>query len=159
LKGIHSSENMAGITFKTLNKFGILRKLFAITADNAPNNGTLVEHLHRQLLKQFDNKVDLDFGNSQLIMQFRGKQHRIQCIAHVLNLIVHRILDNLKTGTAKEAKDFDESNVQALSPLNGVVKIRLLVLWICKSTQRQQVWDSFTAKTIQFDVDTRWNST
>jgi hypothetical protein len=51
--------------------------LLAITADNALNNNTLVEHLYNQLLQQFDDKVDLKFGNAQPIMQFRGKKHCI----------------------------------------------------------------------------------
>jgi hypothetical protein len=54
---------MARVTFEMLDDLGILQKLLAITADNALNNNTLVEHLHHQLLKQFDNKVDLEFGN------------------------------------------------------------------------------------------------
>ena len=88
LKGVHSSGNMAGITFRSLNQLGVLKKLLAITADNASNNNTLVEHLHRQLLTLFDNEVDFEFGNIQPIMRFQGKHHRIRCIAHVLNLIV-----------------------------------------------------------------------
>jgi len=88
-------------------------------------------------------------------MRFRGKQHRIRCIAHVLNLIVGQILSALRTGTAKEARDFDKTKVKSMGPLNGVVKIRLLVLWICKSTQRQKFWNNMTAKTIQFNVDTQ----
>jgi hypothetical protein len=150
---------MAGITFETLDRLDFLQKLLAITADNASNNDTLVEHLHHRLLEQFDDEVDLEYGNARPIMQFRGKKHRIRCIAHVLNLIVHQILANLKTGTAKEAKDFEETSVRTTSPLNGVMKIRLLVLWMWKSDQRLQFWDSLTAKKIQFDVDTRWNST
>jgi hypothetical protein len=55
---------MAGITFKTLNRLDVLQKLLAITADNALNNNTLVEHLHHQLLKQFDNEVDLEYSNA-----------------------------------------------------------------------------------------------
>ena len=85
---MHSGENMAGITFGSLDQLGVLQKLLAITADNASNNDTLVEHLHRRLLTLFDDEVDLDIGNVQPIMRFRGKQHRIRCIAHVLNLIV-----------------------------------------------------------------------
>jgi hypothetical protein len=63
-------------------------------------------------------------------MQFCSKKHRIRCIAHVLNLIVHQILASLKTGTAKEAKDFKETSVQTTSLLNSVIKIQLLVLWM-----------------------------
>ena len=128
LKGVHSGENIAGITLGTLDRLDVLQKLLAITADNASNNDTLVEHLHHQLLQQFDDEVDLEYGNARPIMRFRGKKHCIQCIAHVLNLIVHQILASLKTGTVKEAKDFEETGVHPTGLLNGVMKIRLLVL-------------------------------
>jgi hypothetical protein len=64
-------------------------------------------------------------------MQFRGKQSYIRCIAYVLNRIVQKILKDLKTRTAKEAKKLKDINIIGL--LNSVVKIRLLVLWICKT--------------------------
>jgi hypothetical protein len=35
LKGVHSGENMAGITFGSLDQLGVLQKLLNITADNA----------------------------------------------------------------------------------------------------------------------------
>ena len=105
-----------------LKELEALYKLLALTADNATNNDTLVEHLHCQLLTLFDNEVDLEMGNTQTVMRFRGKEHRIRCIAHVLNLIVYKILDDLKTGTAKEAKDLNENSIKS-SLLNRVVKI------------------------------------
>jgi hAT family protein len=70
-----------------------------------------------------------------------------------------QILSSLKTGTAREARDFDDLTVKPTGPLNGVVKVCLLVLWICKTTPCQEFWDSMTAKIIQFDVDTQWNLT
>jgi hypothetical protein len=47
LKGVHSGENIAGITFAALDRLRVLQKLLAITADNALNNNTLVKHLYR----------------------------------------------------------------------------------------------------------------
>ena len=102
LHGVHSGENMAAVTFSLLEDLVIELKLLAITSDNAPNNDTLVEHLHQKLLKQFDNKVDPNFGNTRPIMRFCGKQSCIRCIVHVLNRIVQKILAELKTGTARE---------------------------------------------------------
>jgi hypothetical protein len=77
LKGVHSGENMARITFGTLDRLDVLQKLLAITADNASNNDTLVEHLHHQLLQQFDDEVDLEYSNARPIMRFRSKKHYI----------------------------------------------------------------------------------
>jgi hypothetical protein len=77
LKGVHFSKNIARITFKSLERLWVLRKLLTLTADNALNNNTLVEHLHRWLLTQFNDKVDLELSNIKLVMWFQGKQHRI----------------------------------------------------------------------------------
>ena len=121
---------MAAVTFSMLEDLVIEPKLLAITCDNAPNNDTLVEHLHQKLLKQFDDEVDPDFSNTQPIMRFCSKQSCIRCIAHVLNHIVQKILAKLKTGTAKEAKD--SIDTPAIASANAVVKVQLLILWICK---------------------------
>src|SRR5271170_4359957 len=122
---------MAAVTYQALKDLNVLCKLLAITADNASNNDTLVEHLHCQLLQQFDER-DPDFNDdSRPTMQFRGKQSYIRCIAYVLNRIVQKILKDLKTRTAKEAKELKDIDI--IGPLNSVVKIRLLVLWICKT--------------------------
>ena len=70
LKGVHSSENIAGITFESLEGLRVSRKLLALTADNALNNDTLVKHLHCRLLTQFNDEVDLELGNIKLVIQF-----------------------------------------------------------------------------------------
>jgi hypothetical protein len=168
LKGIHSGENIAAVTWEMLRDLTIKHKLLAITGDNASNNDTLVEHLHRMLLEEFDDTIDQDLGNLKPIMRFRSKQSHIRCLAHVINQIVHKILDDLKTGTAKEAQDRvelatmnpeHELDDNEISAANAVVKIRLLVLWISKTPQRCEHWAKLTVKNIQFDVDIWWNST
>ncbi|KAI9041056.1 zinc finger protein [Aspergillus affinis] len=46
-------------------------------------------------------------------------------------------------------------------PTSPIAKLRLLVLWIAQSPQRIQRWDNRPrcTKAINYDVDTRWNST
>jgi hypothetical protein len=97
--------------------------------------------LHQTLREEFDDEVDLDFGNLKPIMQFRGKQGRL---AHVLNRIVKKILSDLNTGTAKEARERVEAAARdpqmkiqdiEIRSANSVVKIRLLILWIGKTPQ------------------------
>ena len=90
-------------------------------------------------------------------MQFCGKQSYIRCIAHVLNRIVQKILKDLKTRTAKEAKELKDVDIIGL--LNGVVKIRLLVLWICKTPQRRQQQEKLITKHVYYNIDTWWNAT
>jgi|HubBroStandDraft_4_1064222.scaffolds.fasta_scaffold388694_3 hypothetical protein len=42
-----------------------------------------------------------------------------------------------------------------------IATLRVIVLWISRSTQRIQEWDNRenTTKAIQYDIDNRWNST
>ena len=89
---------------RVLQDLKLERKLLAITSDSASNNRTLVKHLHHQLLKTYNDKVDTIFkSNLQPLMQFQGLQNHIRCIAHALNRIAKDILSALKTGTLQEA--------------------------------------------------------
>ena len=98
--GIHSGENLASIVSELLRELGLRQKLLAITADNASNNGTLVDHLHKELLCEFDDYLDPDLeisgGSPKPLMRFRGQKHYIRCSAHTLNLIVKDLLNYLK---------------------------------------------------------------
>ena len=53
-----------------LQDLNLKHKLLAVTSDSAGNNGTLVEHLHKRLLKEFDNKHNNELGNLKPLMRF-----------------------------------------------------------------------------------------
>ncbi|PVH68833.1 hypothetical protein DL98DRAFT_440305, partial [Cadophora sp. DSE1049] len=55
VKGEYTRERLAEITIKLLEELKLKHKLFAITGDNASNNGTLYYHLFQYLREEYDN--------------------------------------------------------------------------------------------------------
>lgn len=166
IDGLHSGENLSTIVKSVLETFQIEHKLLTITGDNAGNNLTLCDYLHADLSKDFDDE-DSPFRMKPL-MRFRGRDSFIGCLAHILNLICKDILVFLKAGSLRDAhvildempSQKDHSAEKALSTKGAIVKIRLLALWIGHSPQRRQAWkDISPCKQINYDIDTRWNST
>jgi len=166
IDGVHSGENLSAIVRSVLETFGIKHKFLTITGDNAGNNLTLCDYLHADLSKDFDDE-DSPFRMKPL-MRFRGRDSFIGCLAHVLNLICKDILVSLKAGSVRDAhvilddmpSQKGQSAEKTLSTKSAIVKIRLLALWISHSPQRKQAWkDISPLKQINYDIDTRWNST
>jgi len=166
VQGSHTGEALAIIVKKLLTELKLKQKLFTITGDNAGNNGTLCEVLFNSLVGQFDDKSD-PFSTKDR-MRFHGKDSWIRCFAHVIALICGDVLTDLKAGTTKAAKklldDWEKeySNINFEIPMDksrsSIAKVRLLNLWILRSSQREQDWSSMP-KTINrrpiYDVDTR----
>jgi hypothetical protein len=163
IQGSHSGENLAATVFKTLKRLGLLQKLLTITSDNASNNDTLCRHLHSILSRLFDDHLE-EHPIRNGTMRFKGEESRIQCFAHILNLMVKDILKFLGSSTHKDATAFLDRVAKAkwkkitLPRAASVIAIlRILVLWIARSPQRIQEWDNHenTSKAINYDVDTR----
>ena len=168
IHGPHTGEVLAKAVEKTLEELKIKHKLFAITGDNAGNNGTLCQALYDNLKRQYDDGFS-PIGRSR--MRFHGKQSWVRCLAHVIALIVKDVLYDVKAGSAKEAKKILDSwdahyqrNDYVIPDDGGrsaIAKVRLLNLWILRNTGREQDWKSMpktkTRRPI-YDVDTRWNS-
>ncbi|KAH8688693.1 hypothetical protein BGW36DRAFT_433992 [Talaromyces proteolyticus] len=86
----------------------------------------------------------------------------------MINLIVKDILPALKSGNTEEATSscdtLDEGKRHLCDTLEPLGKLRILALWIHRSPQRRQTWNSsckrmnLSDKFIDYDVDTRWNS-
>lgn len=134
---------MATVICTMLQELKLESKLIAIIADNADNNKTLVDHLHIQLLKSYDDEPDVSgLRNLKPLMRFQGQKSYIRCLVHILNLIVKDILLQLKLGTMKSAKqvltDMELNHTKTFSLIGPIVKIQYLALWISQSTQRQQ---------------------
>lgn len=106
-----------------LEDLKVKHKLLAVTSDSASNNGTLVNHLYTQLLNEFNDKLDEDFGNLKPLMQFQGRKSYIRCLAHALNLIVKDILANLKSKTmeATKAGEVDAKKASPIAKLQHIV--------------------------------------
>lgn len=158
IKGYHGGENMAGMVQAVLEELGLERKLLAITADNASANGVLVESLYDNLKDRIP-KQDLCF---------EGRGSYMRCIAHVMYLIASKILATLRAGSFQEADSICDrmtSNSQQVEPLSALSRLRVMVLWSHRTPQRQEQWEfvcqsnRLNDRFIEYDVDTRWNST
>lgn len=169
VQGSHTGENLAIIVERLLTELKLKQKLFTITGDNAGNNGTLCKALFKSLAKHFDDKYTKFSIKPR--MRFHGEASWIRCFAHVIALICGDVLKDLKAGTANVAKEMldnwekEYSNVNFDIPIDdsrsSIAKVRLLNLWILRSTPREQDWADMP-KTINrrpiYDVDTRWNA-
>jgi hypothetical protein len=51
-------ENLSYIVFNTLKRIKILKKLIAITGDNATNNDTLSRHLYKKMSCIYNEHLD-----------------------------------------------------------------------------------------------------
>jgi hypothetical protein len=153
--GVHSGDNMADMVYCVLKELELTKKLITVTADNAGNNGTFVESLGLKLKDEIDGP------------RFQGRESFINCLAHVLNLIVKDILKALKCGDTKAAdKACDQiHDGKPIGLHSAMSRLRILSLWILRTPQRREGWKSLCSihglknKYIEYDVDNRWNST
>src|SRR5579871_4152651 len=164
LKGSHTGENLARETLAVLKLFNIEHKLVAITGDNASNNPTLCRQLYKLLSKDFTSKTTTTPYDSRKLMQFKGEQSFVRCLAHILNLIAKAILKALNAGSHKDAKkliyEMAEKRIETFTntPRSAIARLRLTVLWILASEQRMLKFYEYSKVGLDYDVDTRWNA-
>ncbi|KAJ5082681.1 hypothetical protein N7532_011724 [Penicillium argentinense] len=157
LHGPHSGENLATAIETLLIELNLEHKLLSITGDNARNNERMVLQLFEKLQQSGANTL------------FCGLGSYVRCLAHIINLIVKDILSALKSGNTEEATsicdNLDRGEHHSFHTLEPLAKLRILAIWIHRSPQRRQAWKNnckrmnLPEKFIQYDVDTRWNST
>jgi hypothetical protein len=164
IEGSHSGENLARIVARVLERFHISDKVITITADNASNNDTLHRYLYQKLSQRYDGYLSETIIREGTMKLTHNSQ--IRCFAHILNLDMKTILRSLRASSHKEACDLLDDVAKRSwktvnAPTSPIAKLRLLVLWIARSPQRIQKWDNRPGctKAINYDVDTRWNST
>jgi hypothetical protein len=74
VKSLHTAIALEATLFDCLKKWGIDKKFFSITLDNASANDNMQDHLKRHLRMQ---------GN----LMGSGEFFHIRCSTHILNLI------------------------------------------------------------------------
>jgi len=95
IEGAKTGENMGGMVFDLLKELNINTKLLSITADNASNNKTLMDAVENslELQDQFSNP-----DKQTSAPRFQGRASFVRCLAHILNIIVKKLLETLKSG-------------------------------------------------------------
>ena len=76
-----------------------------IIINNAENNDILCHILHVLLKHKFDDHLKEFFSHEDL-MQFKSEDSQIQCLDHIINLIVSVILEILDSSTYKQATEY-----------------------------------------------------
>jgi len=133
LKPPHSGSQLALKVMELLREWGIDRKVFSLTLDNASANDNMQNYL----------KEHLGLSNSLLL---KGEFFHIRCCAHILNLIVQ---DGLKLASdalqkirqsVNYVRASESRTIQFLNCINNVEGID-------------------TSIGLRTDTPTRWNST
>ncbi|CAP78987.1 Pc03g00250 [Penicillium rubens Wisconsin 54-1255] len=139
-------------------------RLDALDTDNASNNDTLHRYLYQKLSQRYDGYLAETIIREGTMKFTHNSQ--VRCFAHILNLVMKTTLRSLHASSHKEACDLLDDVAKRSwktvnAPTSPIAKLRLLVLWIARSPQRIQKWDNRPGctKAINYDVDTRWNST
>ncbi|KAK9427533.1 hypothetical protein V1505DRAFT_358692 [Lipomyces doorenjongii] len=126
-----------------------------------------MSELYLRLVDQSESESEDPNDSSAKRLRFQGIDSYVRYLAHVLNLIVTDILASLKSGnraSAEHACDLMNSS-QDIGSHSALSRLRIMALWISRTPQRKQQWkilcraNNLKAKMIEYDVDTRWNST
>jgi hypothetical protein len=86
LHGTHSGVNLSSVLLDILQQHGIENRVFAITTDNASNNGTLFENLQQSISEE-----------TTLI--------RVPCLAHIIQLSLNELLGQMKADPSNETTE------------------------------------------------------
>ncbi|XP_054816849.1 zinc finger BED domain-containing protein RICESLEEPER 2-like [Prosopis cineraria] len=129
----HSGHELASKVFECLYEWGIEKKVFTITLDNASANDCMAEILKKKLVLQ--NNLICD-----------GKFFHVRCCAHILNLIVQEGLKvtNIAINKIQESIKYVKMSESKMKTFRKCI---------------QQVGGIDTSIGLLLDVPTRWNST
>ncbi|BAB02100.1 unnamed protein product [Arabidopsis thaliana] len=134
MKPPHTGEELANKILSCLKEWGLEKKIFSLTLDNARNNDSM-----QSILK---HRLQMISGNGLLC---DGKFFHVRCCAHVLNLIVQEglsiateLLENIRESV--RFVKASESRKDAFAACVESVGIR-------------------SGAGLSLDVPTRWNST
>ena len=98
----HSGANLSVVLLELFEKHNIIDRVLAVTADNAPNNNTLMENIQASI-------DELNLPNQTPVV-------RIPCLAHVIQLSLRELLGLVKADPQNDIteKQWSETQVQSL---------------------------------------------
>jgi hypothetical protein len=145
----HNGQNIVDCVASVLADYGLSKKVFAVTLDNASSNASAMQKLRPILSKYlgFDvndpqpacNPTEINFSINVVNSMFLH-QH---CACHIINLIVKEALFALKS---------------------AIERFRSAISWLNSSNQRIAAYKSYCIaigvrpRKFQLDMDVRWNS-
>lgn len=151
----HSGEDQFSILRLILEDYGIVWKLGAVIADNAPSNNVLCRFIQAHLAESYGREWD-------------AKEWRIRYIGHIINLVVQAFLfadvigveelesyDSQDKTTELADKEVIRAKFRLLGPLGQAHNI---VIHIRGSPGRTAAFKALAKRLIPMDNRTRWNS-
>jgi hypothetical protein len=135
VEGVKSRENIGGILLELLHELDIEYKLLSITGDSTSNNKTLIDEVNTGLHERLPTTDIL--ANTP---RFYSQSSYIRCIAYVLNRIVKKILETLKSGNRTSANNTIElvSKLQYLNTEDSALaRLQVLAIWILQLPERK----------------------
>ncbi|OJT12090.1 hypothetical protein TRAPUB_11363 [Trametes pubescens] len=104
----YTGFNLAKAFINVLKEFGVeenLEKILRVTADNASNNNTIIEHM------------------SEMLTAFQGQFAWTRCFLHITNLTVQSLLHEFNVKAGEEGAEMDD-NVRELLELAKDLKLQ-----------------------------------
>jgi hypothetical protein len=151
----HSGEDQFSILLPVLQDYGIVKKLGAIIADNAPSNNVLC----RTIEAHYKDKLS---------KEWLADDWRIRCIGHIINLVVQAFLfANVIDLDELESYDLEDEDGELTDEEARRARFRLLgplgqghniVVHIRGSSARTEHFRTLAGRMIPMDNRTRWNS-
>jgi hypothetical protein len=151
----HGGEDQFSVLLPVLKDYGIVQKLGAIIADNAPPNNVLC--------RTIETHLDIEYK-----IKWKADHWRIRCIGHIINLAVQAFLfANVIEMVELESYDEQDRAGQLIDIEERKIKFRLMgplgqghniVIHIRGSASRTEEFRVLAGRMIPLDNRTRWNS-
>jgi len=154
----HAGEDQFSVLKPTIQEYGLIEKLGALTSDNSTTNDTLCK------------AIELFLGHSNYTEKsWDAAEQRIRCIGHIFNLVVKAFLfkgyiddsqlqsydDTQHRMATDEEIQKRQKGFRKLGPLG---KLHNISVHIRASPQRTQDFKDLANKMLPLDNATRWNS-
>ena len=117
LEGSHTGPHLAKYVEGVIEKFEIGEKILCITSDGASNNKMMMISLAESLNRKYGIEMDPD-------------DHRIPCLAHIINLAVGAFLENLKVVEEENSSSWDDEAIKACIAYGEIKDFALMILKI-----------------------------